>query len=113
MSTVTPTVIREWLQRGVQQGATHVLVVCDTFSHEDFPVFVLPDQNVYEQFDAYRNPERMLSVTEVYCLAADLDAQLALPRTAIFTPRDLVRAQIKREFVEAFQRAENAKKHAQ
>lgn len=39
---------KEWEQRGKKLGAKHIIVVCDTFSHEDYPVFVdnsseLPD----------------------------------------------------------------------
>jgi hypothetical protein len=28
-----------WLDRGKAQGATHVIVVCDTFDWDDYPVF--------------------------------------------------------------------------
>ena len=39
MST-TRNEIRGWLKRGQRQKATHVIVVCDTFDHEDYPVYI-------------------------------------------------------------------------
>jgi hypothetical protein len=32
--------IKRWFERGVEQKATHMIVVCDTFDHEDYPVYV-------------------------------------------------------------------------
>ena len=43
--------IRGWLHRGKEKGATHVLVVCDTFDHSDYPVFVMLGQNVRKVAD--------------------------------------------------------------
>ena len=38
--------IREWIERGQEEGATHVIVVCDTFDWEDYPVMVKPGEDV-------------------------------------------------------------------
>ena len=67
--------IHAWLQRGKREGATHVIVACDTFSWEDYPVYVQPDQQVKEQIDKY-NGKNMQKIMEVYNLALDIDAQL-------------------------------------
>lgn len=59
--------IRSWLKRGKESGATHMIVVCDTYDHEDYPVYVMPDENVRtksEQFNG-KNIEKELRVLEV------------------------------------------------
>lgn len=68
--------IRDWLQRGKEQGATHMLVVCDTFDHEDYPVYVLPGQDARAVYREYNGPN-MQRVMEVYSYARDLSEQLA------------------------------------
>lgn len=40
--------IAGWLREARAQGATHMIVVCDTFDWDDFPVFVMPDEDVRE-----------------------------------------------------------------
>lgn len=45
---------QELLESGKREGATHVISVCDTFEYEDYPVFVMPNEDVNEvkkQFD--------------------------------------------------------------
>ena len=45
MMATTKQVIRRWLKEAKAKGATHMIVVCDTFDHEDYPVFVMPGDN--------------------------------------------------------------------
>jgi len=66
--------IREWLERGKKQGATHLIVVCDTWDYEDYPVFVNPKQNVREVESEHKKD--MQKVMEVYNLSMDWDTQL-------------------------------------
>jgi len=40
--------IERWFDEGVKQGATHMIVVCDTFDWEDYPKYVMPGQNARE-----------------------------------------------------------------
>jgi hypothetical protein len=68
--------IAGWFDRGVAAGNTHVVVVCDTFSHEDYPVFVKKEEDVREVYDKY-NGKNMQRVMEVYCLSMPKEAQLA------------------------------------
>jgi hypothetical protein len=72
--------IREWLERGREKGATHVIVVCDTFDWDDYPVFVQPDQDAREVATSYdrRNMQKLM---EVYRLDMDWDAQLNASRS--------------------------------
>lgn len=73
----TKAEIRTWLKSAKEGGATHVIIVCDTFSHEDFPMPVLPDEDVHEKIAEYsNNAEKMTRVMEVYAMHLDIDAQL-------------------------------------
>lgn len=76
------TEIRGWLERGKAKGASHVIVVCDTFDWEDYPVFVMPTEDVRE-IEKQNNGPNMTKVMEVYKLDMDWDAQLK-PGTRAF-----------------------------
>lgn len=78
MST-TKNQIREWFLRGKEDGATHMIIGCDTFDHSDFPVFVMPAEDVHE-IEAKLRAHPMQTVLEVYHLGMDVDEQLAKGR---------------------------------
>lgn len=67
--------ILEWLVVGESIEATHLLVVCDTFGHEDYPVYVAKDAKVREIFAKYDN-KNMQKVMEVYALHLNFEEQL-------------------------------------
>ncbi len=67
--------ILRWLERGLKDGATHVIIVVDTFDHGDYPVYVFPNDDVRSMAKTYNN-KNMQSVMEVYNLSMDLDEQL-------------------------------------
>lgn len=46
MPTTTREEREQWITEGIEAGATHVVVFCDTFSYEDYPVLVMPGQDV-------------------------------------------------------------------
>ena len=69
--------ISEWFDQGAKTGATHMLVVCDTFDHDDYPVFAKSDADCVA---LYKYPGEMQRVMEVYDLKADKNAQLNTPR---------------------------------
>lgn len=77
--TTTRDEIRGWLSAERATGATHMIVVCDTFDHEDYPVFVKPDENVRE-VEARFNGKNMQRVIEVYNLGLPIDPQLSAGR---------------------------------
>jgi hypothetical protein len=72
----TPGRLGEWFDVGVQNGATHMVIVCDTFDHEDFPVYVQLDQDARTVAKAHDDAGRMMKVMEVYNLRMDREAQL-------------------------------------
>lgn len=39
MPTTREDIVR-WFEEGVKQDATHLIVVCDRFSYEDFPDYI-------------------------------------------------------------------------
>ncbi len=59
--------IRGWLERGKDEGATHVIVVCDTFDWGDYPVMVKPTEDVRKIAKKY-DDVNMQTITEVYDL---------------------------------------------
>lgn len=77
--------IYQWLGEAEVQGATHVIILCDTFTYEDYPVFVLPHEDVRviaekcEKIDRHGFPifgnTKRQKVTDVYSLSRDWDSQ--------------------------------------
>ena len=73
--------ILRWLHRGKAEGASHMLVLCDTFDWDDYPVFVKSVEAARERSGA---PGSMQKLMEVYNLSMDWDAQLAEHRAFHF-----------------------------
>jgi hypothetical protein len=67
--------ISNWFDEGVSKGATHMIVVCDTWDYEDYPVFVKPGQDARAETIRCRS-QRMQRVMEVYNLSMDKDSQM-------------------------------------
>lgn len=57
--------LRGWYNDGKKQKATHMIVVCDTFDYEDYPVYVLKGQDAKAAV-AKCGSESMHTVMEVY-----------------------------------------------
>ena len=73
--------LKRWFKEGKQEGATHMIVVCDTFSYEDYPVYVGPDEDVRQRESGFGT--NMQKVMEVYDLRKDMEAQMK-PGTRTF-----------------------------
>ena len=71
--------IRKWFIRGKGLGATHLIVVCDEFSYDYYPVFVMPEENVRDIERQYKM-SNMQRVMENYNLSLDMEKQVAGPR---------------------------------
>lgn len=75
--------IRAWLLEGKAQGATHTLIVCDTFDYSDYPKHI----RVGTPEEAERAAEDLGPMTrlmEVYSHALDLEEQLLERRARHF-----------------------------
>jgi hypothetical protein len=59
--------LKNWFDQGKNIGAVYMIVVYDSFSHEDYPAYVMPDDNVHERVMYYRRSS-MQQVMEVYNL---------------------------------------------
>lgn len=64
MSAATRDEIVEWTQEGRRQKAAYLIVVCDTFDHDDYPVYVKPGESLAEKRAKYDGPN-MQRVHEV------------------------------------------------
>lgn len=71
--------IEAWLSAGVERGAAHLIVAVDGWDHEDYPVYVMPEQDVREVKEEYDGKD-MQRVIEVYDLAMDHVQQLGQRR---------------------------------
>jgi hypothetical protein len=72
--------IQEWVERGRSSGLRWLIVVCDTFDYEDYPVYA----NTVEEFDkAYNshNNTNMQRIMEVYDLDGDIQSQMSQSRS--------------------------------
>ena len=67
--------IRKWFRSGLRQEATHLIVVCDTFEWDDYPVYVFPGQDVKEKESEYDGKD-MQKIMEVYNLSMDMEEQI-------------------------------------
>lgn len=71
--------IQNWFDRGIEQNATHMIVVCDTYDYDDYPVFVLSGEDVRERKKDIDGKD-MQRVMEVYNLAMSKESQMAKSR---------------------------------
>lgn len=72
MSTTRAT-IRSWAEEGVNRGASHMIVMTDTYDWEDYPVFVSDPVHAWSEIN---DPGNMQKVQEVYDLNDNLDGQI-------------------------------------
>jgi hypothetical protein len=72
--------IKEWFLRGKKNNKTHLIVVCDTFDFENYPVYVSQEEDIsaIESKYLWKN---MQQVMEVYNLKKDMDKQLKMERS--------------------------------
>lgn len=66
--------ISRWFDKAVSDGATHMLVVCDTYDYEDYPVSVFPGQDPHKLVAEFC--VNMQRVMEVYNLSMPKTQQI-------------------------------------
>jgi hypothetical protein len=71
--------ISRWFDTGIEQEATHVIVVCDTYDHDDYPVYVSKGEDVHKVAEKY-NGSNMQTIMEVYNMSMDKAKQMAQHR---------------------------------
>lgn len=77
--------ISQWFDAGIAKQATHMLVVCDTFDYEDYPVYVMPGENPKVRAEKYIAGDNMQRLMECYKLDPTLkEAQMQEHRARNF-----------------------------
>lgn len=71
---ITQEDIKRWFLEGKKQKATHLIVVCDTFDYEDYPVYVKKGEDVRKVENEHNG--NMQRVMEVYNLRMPMQKQL-------------------------------------
>lgn len=69
--------IESWFEAGLARGAKYMLVICDTFDHDDYPSY-FETREAAERMK--KSPGDMERVMEVYDLSADPAPQLSARR---------------------------------
>lgn len=70
----TAATIKSWFPEGKADKYTHMLVVCDTYDWEDYPIYCKSEEEAREQY-AKHNGVNMQRVMEVYRVDLGWDAQ--------------------------------------
>lgn len=68
--------IINWFRHAEHMGATHLIVVCDDFDYQDYPVHVKTDEDVHE-VEAKIKGRGMQRIMEIYRIDLGLESQLA------------------------------------
>ncbi len=61
---VTFNIFQNWINEGKKAGAMYLISVCDTFDHEDYPVYADSEEEMLEKRKYYNNSS-MQRVNEV------------------------------------------------
>jgi len=69
----TATEIKGWFDRGINSKMDFMIVVCDTYDYEDYPVFCKSEQFAAEY--AEHNGPNMQKIMEVYNLSIPWEKQ--------------------------------------
>ena len=80
---VTKKEIAEWFDASKKSGSRYLIIVCDSFSYEDYPVAVAPEDDVNERIKQIRRSP-MQRIMEVYDLEMDRTEQLRAARVFNF-----------------------------
>jgi hypothetical protein len=73
--------IGRWFDSGKKHGATHMIVVCDTWDYEDAPIYIMPGEDAVAKCkdieERSKRGEGMLKVMEVYAMHLPKEEQLS------------------------------------
>lgn len=65
MTRTTVEDIKRWIDNR-PEGCHHMIVACDTFNYEDYPVYLTGDDDVEERERELNNENQMSRVMEIY-----------------------------------------------
>lgn len=73
--TATKEDIRRWFKKGAEEGEAYMIIVCDTFDYDDYPVYTSKES--YNERHSHYIQASMQTIMEVYDLNQDMEEQLA------------------------------------
>lgn len=76
--------IERWFDRGVASGHSHMIVMCDTFDHDDYPSFFTGTPEEARAYAEMKGREPMQRLMEVYHLRGDKALQLQSQRNFVY-----------------------------
>lgn len=78
----TRSEIRDWLGDvdEMSKSFSHMIVVCDSFDYQDYPIFVNRDENVQDVIDNYSS-KSMQKVMEIYNYDKNIFEQLGADKS--------------------------------
>ena len=62
--------VDRWIATAKKMGAKHIISVCDTFDWDDYPAYVMPNENLEERKKEY-NGVNMQKINEVITINED------------------------------------------
>lgn len=68
--------IENWIERGIEKGATHLVTFCDVCDWEDYPVYCSSVEEARRLYGASGQDDQ--KVEGVYNLNGDIKKQLAM-----------------------------------
>ena len=75
--------LKDWFVKGQNTGATHMIIICDTWDWIDKPIYVTSEQDARQEFIKHKE-NAFTKVMEVYNLKKDINNQLNKHRAMEF-----------------------------
>ena len=101
---------KEEIKKIVMSGNTgeysHVIIVCDRFDYEDYPVFVKYGEDINKMISKYNNYQNMSKIMEIYNYNLDLNSQLNESRAYHIEP--IFQKESKKDFQNYSKKVEEA-----
>lgn len=71
--------IEGWYEEAKRRGAAYLIIVCDTFDYDNYPVYVQKVEDFQAAFNQYQKPQNMSSIDEVYDMKMPMNQQRMKP----------------------------------
>ena len=81
--TATKLEIIMWLEKARAQGATHLIIACDRYNYDNYPIYVTAKEDVRKEIRRIIR-QNMQSIDEVYDMSMSLEEQLNEHRAVHF-----------------------------
>lgn len=62
--------VDRWIKTAKERGAKYIISVCDTFDYDDYPVYVMPEENLEERKKDF-NGVNMQRINEIITIHDD------------------------------------------